>query len=134
MKISLYVCVHIKTITWILAFLTLRILELFAREVCKFLKNTVDTGRKLNVHKTFRGRPGRLLNVLCKFNLRSVSTGKEANFCLILLFLNVCKQTSYISHVRMSQNANSFLTWHLRHIISMWSRSWQTFKSALVYF
>ena len=30
----------------------------------------VDTGRKLNVHKTFRRRPGRLLNVLCTFNLR----------------------------------------------------------------
>ena len=25
----------------------------------------VDTGRKLNVHKTFRTRPGRLLNDLC---------------------------------------------------------------------
>ena len=35
----------------------------------------VDTGRKLNVHKTFRRRPGRLLNVLCTFNLRPVSTG-----------------------------------------------------------
>ena len=35
----------------------------------------VDTGRKLNVHKTFRRRPGRLLNVLCAFNLRPVSTG-----------------------------------------------------------
>ena len=35
----------------------------------------VDTGRKLNVHKTFRGRPGRLLNVLCTFNLRPVSAG-----------------------------------------------------------
>ena len=35
----------------------------------------VDTGRKLNVHKTFRKRPGRLLNVLCTFNLRPVSTG-----------------------------------------------------------
>ena len=33
----------------------------------------VDTERKLNVHKTFRGRPGRLLNVLCTFNLRPVS-------------------------------------------------------------
>ena len=29
----------------------------------------VDTGSKLNVHKTFRGRPGHLLNVLCTFNL-----------------------------------------------------------------
>ena len=30
----------------------------------------------MNVHKTFRRRPGRLLNVLCTFNLRPVSTGK----------------------------------------------------------
>ena len=35
----------------------------------------VDTGRKLNIHKTFRRRSGRLLNVLCTFNLRLVSTG-----------------------------------------------------------
>ena len=35
----------------------------------------VDTGRKLNVHKTFRGRPGSLLHVLCAFNLRPVFTG-----------------------------------------------------------
>ena len=34
----------------------------------------VDTERKLNVHKTFRRRRGRLLNVLCTFNLRPVST------------------------------------------------------------
>ena len=34
----------------------------------------VDTGRKLNVHKTCRRRPGRLLNILCTFNLRPVST------------------------------------------------------------
>ena len=33
----------------------------------------LDTGRKLNVHKTFRRRPGHLLNVLCTFNLRPVS-------------------------------------------------------------
>ena len=38
--------------------------------------NPVDTGRKLNVHKTFRRRPGLLLNVLCTFNLRPVSAGK----------------------------------------------------------
>ena len=34
---------------------------------------SLDTGRKLNVHKTFRRRPGRFLNVLCTFNLRPVS-------------------------------------------------------------
>ena len=37
----------------------------------------VDTGRKLNVHKTFRRRLGRLLKVLCRFNLRPVSTGNS---------------------------------------------------------
>ena len=45
-------------------------------EIAKFTSNPVDTGRKLNVHKTFRRRPGRLLNILCTFNLRPVSTGK----------------------------------------------------------
>ena len=39
-----------------------------------------DTGRKLNVHKTFRRCPGRLPNVLCTFNLRPVSTGTRAFF------------------------------------------------------
>ena len=34
-----------------------------------------DTGGKMNVHKTFRRRPGPLLNVLCTFNLHPVSTG-----------------------------------------------------------
>ena len=41
------------------------------------VNNPVDTGRKLNVHKTFRRRPGRLLNVICTFNLRPVSTGNH---------------------------------------------------------
>ena len=54
------------------AFLILRILELFAREVCKFLKN-------------------------------------YANFYLIRLFLNVCKQTFHISHVLKSQNIKGVL-------------------------
>ena len=38
----------------------------------------VDTERKLNVHKKFRKRPERLLNVLCTFSLRPVSTGLMA--------------------------------------------------------
>ena len=45
-------------------------------KILKFKNNPVDTGRKLNVHKMFRRRPGRLLNVLCTFNLCPVSTGK----------------------------------------------------------
>ena len=39
--------------------------------------NPLDTGSKLKVHKTFRRRPGRLLNVLCTFNLRPVSRWKS---------------------------------------------------------
>ena len=35
----------------------------------------LGTGCKLNVHKTFRRRPGRLLNVLCTLSLHPVSRG-----------------------------------------------------------
>ena len=42
----------------------------------KLQPEPLDTGRKLNVHKTFRRRPGRLLNVLCMFNLCLVSGGR----------------------------------------------------------
>ena len=46
-------------------------------------RDPLGTGRKLNVYKTFRRRTGRLLNVLCTFNLRPVSTGNCWNklFC-----------------------------------------------------
>ena len=35
----------------------------------------LETGSKLNAHKTFRRGPGHLLNVLCTFNLRRVLKG-----------------------------------------------------------
>ena len=38
--------------------------------------NLLDTGRKLNLHKTFKRRPGRRLNLLCRFDLRPVSRKK----------------------------------------------------------
>ena len=38
--------------------------------------NPVDTGRKLNVHKTLRRRPGHLLNVLCTLNITSCAYGE----------------------------------------------------------
>ena len=41
--------------------------------------NPLGTGSKLNVHKTFRRSPRRLLNILCTFNLRPVSTGSIDN-------------------------------------------------------
>ena len=40
----------------------------------QFEGGPIDTGRKLNVQKTFRKRSGRLMNALCTFNLRPVST------------------------------------------------------------
>ena len=38
----------------------------------KFSHYPLDTGRKLNVHKSFSRPPGRLLNVFCVFNLRRI--------------------------------------------------------------
>ena len=46
-----------------------------------FPLSPVDTGLKLNVHKTFRRRPGCFLNVLCTFSLRHVSTGSHVRSC-----------------------------------------------------
>ena len=43
-------------------------------EVTSF--SPLDTRRKLNEHKLFSRRPGRLLNILCTFNLRPVSRGE----------------------------------------------------------
>ena len=62
--------------------------------------NPADTGRKLNVHKTFRRCPGCLLNVLCTLNLRPVSTGKLGeilvfyavkSYLQLLIVLQTCK-------------------------------------------
>ena len=65
----------------------------------------VDTGCKLNVHKTFGRRPGRLLNVLCKFNLRPVSTGYGirglANSWFFFLFTS---RSQYVSINNFSSN------------------------------
>ena len=54
--------------------------ELIPRNVTDFTLNPVDTGRRLNVHKTLRRRPERLLKVLCTFNLLPVFTRKTYNF------------------------------------------------------
>ena len=64
--------------------------------------NPVDTRRKLNVHKTFRRRAGRFLNVLCTFNLRPVSTGKYAFDlfdCFTMDLCNLILQASSLSFI-----------------------------------
>ena len=48
----------------------------------------VEKEHKSNVGKTFRRRPGLLLNVLCTFNLRPVFTGKPTNCDVIFDFPN----------------------------------------------
>ena len=61
--------------------------------------NPVDTGQKLNVHKTFRRRPGRLVNVLCTFNLRPVSTGDintRVTFLFFFIFDSCCVKSVQI--------------------------------------
>ena len=62
----------------------------------------VDTGRKLNVHKLFRGRSGRLLNVLCTFNLRPVSTGS----CVV--FLTCTRNTMHDPNLPFQKMLNSW--------------------------
>ena len=52
--------------------ISLKLSTLYKIDITLKKEYPVDTARKLNVHKTFRGR---LLNVLCTFNLRPVSTG-----------------------------------------------------------
>ena len=46
----------------------------------------VDTGRKLNVHKTFRKRPERLLNVLCTL-IYVLCLRPEFTFCVYAAIL-----------------------------------------------
>ena len=55
----------------------------------------LDTGHKLNVHKTFRRRPGHLLNVLCTFNLRPVSTGVLLNLIFLTRSIKLSKTNNF---------------------------------------
>lgn len=50
--------------------------EIFKKDEFPF---NVDTRLKLNLHKTFRRRLERILNVLCTFNLSLVSTELVSN-------------------------------------------------------
>ena len=50
------------------------------------------------------------------------------------MFLNVCKQTFHISHVRISQKLKCILMWNLKDVFFIWRRRyWQILKAALVY-
>ena len=60
-------------------------------KITKHASTPVDTGRKLSVHKTFRRHQGRLLNVLCTFNLRPVATGTGINYVILTKRVKVIK-------------------------------------------
>ena len=65
-----------------ISFWSLQLNEFLQWEIKQKLPFPTDTGRKLNVHKTFRRRPGRLLNVLCTLNLHPVSTWSVQKICM----------------------------------------------------
>ena len=54
----------------------------FSEKLCLYLKlhkpnNPLEIGRKFNVHKMLRRRPGHFRNVVCTFNLHPVPRGKR---------------------------------------------------------
>ena len=67
-KRKLYTSPHLTNTIYIYIYIYMYI---YILNICQ----PVDTGSKSNVHKTFRRHPRGLLNVLCTFNLRPVSTG-----------------------------------------------------------
>ena len=94
----------------------------------------VDIGRKLNVRKTFRRRPGRLLNVLCTFNLRPMSTGICSTLVKVIAFKNIkfegkCKGFKFFQeHSCFSITANCLnsRSSHRRHSIKkVFLKIWQ---------
>ena len=69
----------------------------------------VDTGCKLNIHKTFKRCLGPLLNVLCTFNLRPVSTGlgpgQDWYFCCLSCYCDL----NWSFWLSLEKNSNTFL-------------------------
>ena len=61
---------------------------------------SLNAGLKLNVHKMSRRRPGRLLNVLCTFDLRPLSMGTS-------LTLKSSSSTVVYQNVRVQENKES---------------------------
>ena len=64
------------------------------RAAIKRANTRLGTKRKLNVHKTFRGRSGSLLNVLYTFYLRPVSRGILSRNSNITYHGNLHKETT----------------------------------------
>ena len=86
-KISIKLKNEISLILFFLLLINVIVIKYVAETLNSSL-HTVDTGRKLNVHKTSRRPPGRCLNVLCTFNLRPVPTG----------LVDICDMSASISY------------------------------------
>ena len=104
----------------------------------------VDTGRELNVHKTFRRCPGYLLIVLCTFNLRPVSTGLMVDVLLVtahhgnVLVIETCK-TQTLHHTKKIFCHSFMLIQSSWWYILQWRRvqltvRWHTCARVHVYF
>ena len=89
----------------------------------------VDAGLKLNVHKTFRRRPGLLLNVSCTFNLRPVSTGMgklprphESMILEILKFIPQSKKTMLRPRYIFKNILKYYTTFFVLRVIASYSK------------
>ena len=111
------------------------------KQFTKFLSTTdpVDTGHKLNVHRTFRKRPGCLLNVLCTFNyvlylLEQYHCDVYSSLVLtakpFTLFLTLCDMLlTHFSHLPLS---TLFIKGFISHGLSYDSYPIQPFSSRRV--
>ena len=70
----------------------------------------LDTGLALNVHKSFKRRPGRLLNVLSTFNLPTVSRGLQNE-----KYTAEFRRTQKIRQTIVVQKISSRSWWHEKH-------------------
>ena len=91
------------------------------------MTNPVETARKLNVHETLRRRPGRLLNVLCTFNLHPVSTGKvlqdTVNIKQLLIVIPFLGYQSFLVRKRLQSSIRHHLEYCSLRIV-LQSKAW----------
>ena len=66
-------------------------------------------GRKFNVDKTFRRRPGLLLNVLCTINLRPLSRGNWVEKSFVIHTSKYFKRSSYYLPMKFYANRKRHL-------------------------
>ena len=78
------------------------------------MNNPLDTGRKLKVHMTLKRYPGRLMNVLCTFNIRFVPSKKRHDMFINKYNINDCNWTRTHNHLVCKRTLN-----HLAKLVSL---------------